>query len=115
MRITPDTANDIEVNTREQGERPLWYYRRRIRLTASNFGWIVGHRKHTEVANIVKSLLYRSTANATDLLWGKTDARKAYLEYMAISGCTVSTVKSGLVIDGRDSSLAVVLMTSLPS
>ena len=47
--------------------------------------------------------------NAPSLLWGKTDeedARKAYLEYMATSGYTVSAVKSGPAIDGRDSCLA---------
>ena len=58
--------------------------------------------------------------NAPSLRWGKThedDARKAYLEYMAATGCTVSTVQSGLVIDRRDSCLACIPddITILPS
>ena len=36
----------------------LWYYHRRIWLTASNFGMVAKHQKTTPVANLVKSLLY---------------------------------------------------------
>ena len=101
--MTQNQATDIERDTRGQAEVGLWFYHRRIRITASNFGRVAKRRATTPVLNLVKSLLYTKHVETKEIRWGKThekDARSAYISYLKKEGhLNAEVVDSGLVVD----------------
>ena len=108
---TEEKAANITVNTLGQADYNLWYYDRRIRLTASNFGKMAKRQKTTPVANLVKSLLYSKTRNTKKFRLGYThelDAQKAYWQYLKDqSGCQDAEItNTGLIIDTKSPCLA---------
>ena len=109
--VTKEKATDIETKTRGQSECNLWYYHRRLRLTASNFGKVAKRRKKTPVANLVKSLLYTKAIDSKELRWGRThevDAQKEYQLYLKDQiGCdNAKLTNTGLFIDTENPCLA---------
>ena len=101
--VTKLQAEDIERNTQGQAEVGLWFYHRRLRITASNFGRIAKRRETTPVALLVKSLLYSKHLETKEIRWGKThevDAKSAYISYLRDQGHHNDEVTdSGLVLD----------------
>ena len=103
--VSEEKGSEIEEATCGQADCNLWYYHRRIRHTASNFGKVAKRREKTPVANLVKSLLYSSkTAQSKPLRWGRThevDAQKEYETHLKSQpGCQHAAINNtGLVID----------------
>ena len=101
--VTKHQAEDIERNTRGQAEIGLWFYHRRLRITASNFGRIGKRRETTPVGSLVKSLLYSKHLETKEIRWGKThevDAKLAYISYLRGQGHhNAEVTDSGLVLD----------------
>ena len=104
--VTQSKAKEIERNTRGQAEVGLWFYHRRLRITASNFGRIAKRRPTTPVASTVKSLLYSKHLETKEIRWGKTheiDAKSAYITYLTSRGHHDADVtESGLVISEEE-------------
>ena len=104
--MTQIQATDIERDTQGQAKMGLWFYHRRIRITASNFGRVAKRRATTPVSNLVKSLLYTKHVETKEMRWGKThekDAKSAYVSYLKKEGYhNAEVVDSGLVIDTED-------------
>ena len=100
--MTKHQAEDIERNTRGQAELGLWFYHRRLRITASNFGRIGKRQETTPVGSLVKSLLYSKHLETKEIRWGKThevDAKLAYISYLRGQGHRNAEVtNSGLVL-----------------
>ena len=103
VAVTKAQAEEIEKKTQGQAEVGLWFYHRRLRITASNFGRVAKRRETTPVAALVKSLLYTKNLETKEIRWGKThevDAKKAYIDYLKIQGdCDAEVTDSGFVVD----------------
>ena len=103
VAVSLEQRTTIELETRLQSETSTWYYQRRLRLTASNFGKVAKRRTTTPVANFVKTLLYSKSIDSSSLQWGRVheaDAREAYKVYLSSTQDSVLTkTQSGLVIN----------------
>ena len=103
MVVTKLQAEDIERNTRGQAEVGLWFYHRRLRITASNFGRIAKRQETTPVCSLAKSLLYSKHLENKEIRWEKThevDAKSVYISYLRGQGYhNAEVTNSGLVLD----------------
>ena len=81
LKLSPSKVREIEQNTREQKQSPLWFSVRRYRITASRFGEILRRKHDTTPDALVLSILQpRSfTSAATD--WGLQNEPLAIQSY----------------------------------
>ena len=89
LKLPASKLREIEQNTREQKQSPLWFSVRRYRITASRFGEILRRKHDTPPDALVMSILQpRSfTSVATD--WGEQNeplAIEAYTTYQQRQG-----------------------------
>ena len=104
LKLSPEKIREIEHNTRDQQLCELWYFARRYRITASNFGLVYHRRPTTTPDALVLRLLGVNTFKYNEATeWGKTNeenALKQYVEYQQKGGGHVglTVCRSGFVV-----------------
>ena len=86
MNLSQDEFNRTELETRKQGNCPLWHEMRKYRLTASRFGEVVKRRKTTPCARLVKEILYPRSVSSDSLRWGRENEKVAIDDYCKLKG-----------------------------
>lgn len=76
-----EKLREIEQNTREQRDSPLWQEVRRYRITASRFGEIVHRRDDTPPDRLVLSILEPRSFSTPATQWGIQKESLAIQEY----------------------------------
>ena len=69
LDLPPEKTREIEQNTRDQHNSPLWFSVRRYRLTASYFGAIYCRRSDTPPQALVLQILGTKQVTAPALEW----------------------------------------------
>lgn len=97
LHLSDDNIRNIEQQTREQRNSPLWYNVRRYRITSSVFGTILHRKPDTPPDSLVLRILQpkQFTSAATD--WGITHesiAREEYIKHQHCHGHIGLTVTS---------------------
>ena len=102
VAINKQEIDDIERDTREQGECELWLSERKKRVTASMVGEICKMRKDTRRSKKVEVLLYSRFRGNIATQYGtqmEDVARQAYIKHQHNNGHpNLSSSKTGLVI-----------------
>ena len=97
--LTADGARRLEERTRQQAASDLWHTARSRRITASNFGLVLGLRPTTSRERIVRQLSSR-VRQTEAMAWGQHQEAAALENYAALEN--VATVRlSGFVVDPR--------------
>ena len=81
LELPPEKTREIEQNTRDQHNSPLWFSVRRYRLTASYFGAIYCRRSDTPPQALVLQILGTKQVTAPALEWGKAHEEVALQQY----------------------------------
>ena len=71
LELPPEKTREIEQNTRNQHNSPLWFSVHRYRLTASYFGTIYCRKNDTPPQALVLQILGTKQVTAPALEWGK--------------------------------------------
>ena len=98
MKLSQESRKDIEINTRGQRMKQLWFDERKKHLTASNFGDVCKLKKEEAKVNFVKKLLYSKPLDLPAIKHGiqyETAAINAYKNERPVSKVTMC----GLLID----------------
>lgn len=83
LKLSPERILEIEHKTKDQQLCELWYFARRYRLTASNFGLVYHRRSTTPPDAIVLRLLGVKTFSYSEATeWGKRNEENALKEYV---------------------------------
>jgi len=102
LNLTAEDICEIEKNTMDQDQSPLWYSVRRYRLTASTFGRIFHMRPNTPPDAFVRQLLDKQKLSTKAVKWGKSQehlALQQYVDLQLTSGHNgLVAVKAGFVI-----------------
>ncbi len=110
VKVTPQRALEIEIQTRQQSNSGVWIHERHCRLTASNFGTILGLRKSTCVHPTLKSILYSKFHGNVHTKYGleqEAHTSADYIRYMSsMHNIDVSLHSAGLFISLQDNFLA---------
>lgn len=102
LKVSAERVCEIEKNTRDQSQSPLWYSERQFRLTASFFGEVRRRLPSTPPESLVLRILglRKFTAKATE--WGMEQeplALEAYVRHQHASGHDgLFACKSGFLI-----------------
>ena len=89
LRLTPEKIREIERETVDQSQSPLWFSARRYRLTASMFGKVLQHLPSTPPDSLVKQLLHPQQFSTSATEWGRqqeSTALKTYVEHQTSLG-----------------------------
>ena len=81
LELPPEKTCEIEQNTRDQHNSPLWFSVRRYRVTASYFGAIYCRRSDTPPQALVLQILGTKQVTAPALEWGKAHEEVALQQY----------------------------------
>ena len=83
LKVTVDESYEIERNTRGQADCPEWFFHRRKRLTASNFGSVMNRRESIFPKAIVENIKTSNvnTRAPISCKWGKENEENALLKY----------------------------------
>lgn len=81
LELPPEKTREIEQNTRDQHNSPLWFSVRRYRLTASYFGAIYYRKNDTPPQALVLHILGTKQVTAPALEWGKANEEVALQQY----------------------------------
>ena len=102
LHVSPEKIRQIERETKDQAQSPLWYFARRYRLTASVFGKVYQRLPSTPPDSLVKQILHAQNFSTKATEWGKENeliALKKYVEQKTSSGhAGLIAVKAGFVI-----------------
>ena len=82
LKLSPQEIREIERNTKDQHQSPLWHSQRRFRLTASYFGEIRRRLPSTPPDSLVLRILGLKTFTAKLTDWGKEHEAKALEAYV---------------------------------
>lgn len=80
LELPPEKTREIEQNTRDQHNSPLWFSVRRYRLTASHFGAIYC-RSDMPPQALVLQILGTKQVTAPALEWGQAHKEVALQQY----------------------------------
>ena len=69
LTVTADEVREVERNTRDQYQSPLWYSVRQFWLTASVFGRIFQRLPTTPPDSLVKELLHLKQISTSTTEW----------------------------------------------
>ena len=89
LSLPEEKIKEIEINTRDQRNSPLWFLSRKYRLTASTFGEIYHRRPDTPPDCIVLRLLKGKQFSSPALEWEIQNehlAVQAYIAYQQLNG-----------------------------
>ena len=109
LRLSPQQIRELERQTKDQHQSPLWFSARRYRITASSFGRVFQMLPSTSPDSLVTQLLQQRffSTKATD--WGKKNepvALEKYQEHQTRCGHTDLIVsKAGFVVSEQHSFL----------
>ena len=95
LKMSAEKLREIEQNTREQRDSPLWFSVRRYRITASRFGEIFRRRINTPPDRLVLSILEPRSISSVAIDWGVKNESKAiqfYISYQHVQGLDNLTV-----------------------
>ena len=103
LKLSPERIREIEHKTKDQQLCELWYFARRYRLTASNFGLVYHRLPTTPPDALVLRLLGVKTFSYSEATeWGKRNeenALKQYIQHHQSGGHVGLTVcRSGFVV-----------------
>ena len=82
LQMPAEKLREIEQNTREQRNSPLWLKVRRYRITASRFGEILHRRADTPPDRLVLSILQPRSFSSAATDWGVQKEPLAIQEYI---------------------------------
>ena len=105
VTVSNEKSQEIEVASRQQSigvDSTTWHSERRLRLTSSNFGKVMSRKTTTDVAPLVKSLLYNKFRGNTHTRYGFAKERATRQEYelkMLDSNQHVTIQSCGLFIN----------------
>ena len=83
LQVSAAKAREIERDTREQHNSPLWFSVRRFRLTSSLFGAVLQRREDTPPDNLVLRILQEKQFSSPATEWGRQKESIACQEYVA--------------------------------
>lgn len=83
VKITPESATQLEKDTRQQSESEQWITERRMRITASNVGSIVKMRKTTKRSKKVETILYNTFRGNEATRYGLLKEEQSKRDYIA--------------------------------
>ena len=89
LSLSEEKINEVEFNTREQRNSPLWFSARKYRLTASTFGEIFHFQPDTTPDRIVLRLLKGKQFTCPSVQWGIENepvAIQAYIKHQQTNG-----------------------------
>ena len=87
MTLSQDQIKEVERNTRAQSDNPIWFEKRRHRITASVCGKILQRPTRTTARAILKAFWVFTCTNFVGKETGKS-ARKRYEEVKQLKNCT---------------------------
>lgn len=97
LQVTLTERDHIVEQTVMQADCDIWHEKRRVRLTASNFGIVCRRKDSTSCANIVKRLLYKPPLSTPAIEYGRRNEPTVVRRFQEETGLTVK--KCGLFID----------------
>ena len=83
LKVSADKLREIERNTREQRQSPLWFEVRRYRITASRFGEILRRKSETPPDSLVLSILQPRSFSSAATNWGIQSEPLAIQAYLS--------------------------------
>lgn len=89
LKMPADKLRQVEQNTREQRDSPLWFDVRRYRITASRFGEILRRKSNTPPDKLVLSILQPRSFSSVATDWGVENeplAKEAYVSFQHEQG-----------------------------
>ena len=101
LAITEEKAREIERDTREQCNSPLWFNVRRYRLTASHFGDVYRRKPSTPPDSLVLRIINKKSFTSAATEWGIANERAAvdaYVQFMKSHWHDVVVCSSGFLI-----------------
>ena len=102
LHLPPEKIRQLERETTDQSQSPLWYAARRYRLTASMFGKVVQRLPSTPTDSLVKKLLHSQQFKTQATEWGRQYepiALKSYIDHQIRLGHTeLVATKAGFVV-----------------
>ena len=99
LKISKETAREIQKKTKNQSNCKQWYMERRKRITASNFGAIINRRKDIYPMSIIKKLTCNKTFKTDATKWGLENEHKAIQKYEQLYN--VKILQSGLIVNPK--------------
>ena len=102
LKLPPHKIREIEQNTRDQSQSPLWFSVRKYRLTASYFGEIRRRQPTTSPHSLVMRIIGAKQFKSPATDWGKSHESIAIKQYIAHQHATghqdLYCCRSGFVI-----------------
>ena len=83
LHISEDEVREIERNTQDQRFSSLWFSSRRYRITSSNFGSVLTHRKETPPDSLVLRIIQPKTFSTTATKYGLDNEPLAIEQYIS--------------------------------
>ncbi len=99
LEMTPQMCREMERNTCEQSNSPLWFSVRRFRLTASLFGSVLSHKSTTPPDNLVLRIIQPRTFSTPATAYGLTNEKIAIQEYISYQNQKCNQYLMGVIIN----------------
>lgn len=98
LEMTPQMCREMERNTCEQSNSPLWFSVRRHRITSSLFGSVLSHKPSTPPDNLVLRIIQPRTFSTPATAYGLTNEKIAIQEYQKRNQDSIVS-SSGVIIN----------------
>ncbi|XP_046328487.2 uncharacterized protein LOC124112432 [Haliotis rufescens] len=96
LKVTEESAKDIEAATQDQSRSPVWHTERKWRLTASRFGEVTKMTNRRNKEKLCKSIVSTKFLSCKPVIHGKQYEKRALSKFESMYN--IKTKKAGLFV-----------------
>ncbi|XP_046557350.1 uncharacterized protein LOC124266602, partial [Haliotis rubra] len=100
LKVTEESARDVEAATRDQSKSPVWHRERKWRITASRFGEVTKMTNRRNKEKLCKSIVSTKILSCKPAIHGKQYEKKAISTFESVYN--IKTKKAGLFVSSSE-------------